>query len=158
MSDEPEVEEHLETLGPRFMAALEERRQGRDDQALKLLQQILRAEPRLPEPHLEVGRIYLDMGRLDDARAETEEGLRLLDAGGHWVEEIPLEVLMSTAHGQLAEVLRQLADSDAVIFGDPQVFKALLARAKTHFAKARDLDPKNQHAGFYAFYMGESEE
>ena len=59
-----------------------------------------------------------------------------------------------SSHGQLAEILRQLADSDQVIFGDPEVFKALLVKAKVHFAKARDLDGSNAHADFYAFYLG----
>ncbi|MED5369885.1 MAG: tetratricopeptide repeat protein [Myxococcota bacterium] len=151
-------EEHLAELGPRFMAAMALRRQGRDDQAIKELRGILAVEPRLPEPRLELGRIYLDMGRLADAREETEEALRVLEAGGQWVEDIPPEVMFSTAHGQLAETLRQLADSDEVIFGDPEVFKALLAKAKVHFAKAQDFDPNNEHASFYAFHVGVGDE
>lgn len=145
---------HLQDLGPKFMAALGERRKGRDDQALKMMKEILKVEPRLPEPRLEIGRIYLDMGRLEDAREESAEALRVLENGGQWLEDLPLEVLLSTAHGQLAEVLRQLADTDKVIFGDPEVFKTLLAQAKVHFTKARDLDGSNAHADFYAFYLG----
>lgn len=145
---------HLESLGPKFMAALAERRGGRDDQALKMLKEILKVEPRLPEPRLEIGRIYLDMGRLEDAREESAEALRVFESGGQWLEDLPLEVVLSTAHGQLAEILRQLADTDQVIFGDPEVYKSLLVKAKVHFAKARDLDGSNAHADFYAFYLG----
>ncbi|MCB9759167.1 MAG: hypothetical protein H6739_04965 [Alphaproteobacteria bacterium] len=147
-------EEHLAGLGETFLAAMAARQRADVDTAQDLLREIIRKEPRLPEPHLELGRIHLDAGRLHDAEAETREALRLLALGGQWVDDVPEAVMGSIAHGQLAEVLRQRADSDEVIFGDPAVFKALLAEARTEFEQARTLDPSNSHADYHAFFIG----
>ncbi|MCB9746413.1 MAG: hypothetical protein H6740_27800 [Alphaproteobacteria bacterium] len=151
-------EEHLAGLGVKFMAALEAHRRADVDTAKELLEQVLKAEPRLAEPRLELGRLHLDAGRLPEAELETREALRILLAGGQWIEDLSEEVMQSTAHGQLAEILRQKADTDEVIFGDPEVFKQLLAEAKQHFDKASQLDPSNDHAEYHAFFIGLDED
>ncbi|MCP4807530.1 MAG: tetratricopeptide repeat protein [Proteobacteria bacterium] len=150
---------HLEDLATLFLTALEVRRRGDVDRAIELLNKVLKGEPRLAEPRLELGRIQLEMGKLDEAEAQTREALRVLLAGGHWVEDVPENVMLSLAHNQLAELLRRRAESDEVVFGDPEVFKALLKEAQLHFDKAGKLDPDNDHAGFFAFHMpGENPE
>jgi tetratricopeptide (TPR) repeat protein len=154
MSDPTEQpEEHLEGLGERFLAGVQLVQRGRIDDALETFRSILALEPRLAEPRLELSRIYLDSGRLDEAEAEAREAVRLLEAGGQWVDELPEAVVLGVGHGLLAEVLRQQADSDAVIFGPPERFHELTRQAREHFAKAASLDPDNQHASYHAFFM-----
>ena len=146
-------EAHLEGLGASFLGGIEQLRAGRIDQAIKTFRGILAVEPRLPEPRLELARILLDTGRLHEAEAEAKEALRLLEAGGQWIEELSEPIVLGLAHGLLAEVLRQVADSDEVIFGPPERFHALTNEARHHFAKAATLDPENQHASYHAFFM-----
>jgi tetratricopeptide (TPR) repeat protein len=147
-------EDHLDGLGDRFMRAMELLQKGDQDRAAEILRGILAVEPRLAEPHLEIARILLDGGQLREARAEAEEGLRLLEAKGQWLEDLPEPVLLGLAHGLLAEILRQIADTDEVVFGDPQVFRGLTRLARRHFAKAAALDPENHHASYHAFFLG----
>jgi len=149
------VSENLDAL---FMEALEARRQADVDRALDLLQRIIRKEPRLAEPHLELGRLHLDAGRLDDALAETREALKWLLLGGQWVDDLSEDVMLSVAHGQLAEILRRIADTDEVIFGEPERLKELLKEATKHFDEAHKLDPENDHARMFSFQLkGEPE-
>lgn len=147
-------EEHLEGLERLFLAGIAASQAGDIDRAIELLGEVLRREPRLAEPRLELGRIHMEAERLDDAEVETREALRLLEAGGQWVEDIAPDVVLSVAVGQLAEILRLRADSDAVIFGDPAVFKALLRESQQLFERAKTLDPANAHAGYHAFFLG----
>lgn len=149
----PENEQLLEALQEQFLAALEYHRRGDVDSAVKLLEGVLQGEPRLAEPRLELGRIELEMEHLEEAELQTREALRILLAGGQWVDDISEEQMLSVAHGQLAEVLRLRADSNEVVFGDPEVFKTMLAEAKAHFDESSRLDPDNAHAGYFAFQM-----
>ncbi len=133
-----------------FLEALEAHRRADVDRAMELLRSVIRKDPRLPEPHLQLGRIHLDAGRLEDAEVETREAMKWLAGGGQWVDEVPDEVMESLAHGQLAEVLRRQAETDEVIFGDPVRFKELLAESRRHFDEAHRLDPSNEHAELFA--------
>ena len=152
-----EDEALLEALQEQFLAALDHHRRGDVDRAVELLKGVLEGEPRLAEPRLELGRIELDMGHLEEAELQTREALRILLAGGQWVDDLSEEQMQSIAHGQLAEILRLRADSDEVVFGDPQVFKRMLAESKAHFDQAAKLDPDavsaSGHAEFFAFQM-----
>ena len=152
MSDEI-VETHLQDLQVLFLAAMEARRRHDVDKAVELLGDVLKGEPRLAEPRLELGRIHLDTGRLEEAEAQTREALRVLEMGGQWIEDLPEDVVLSVAHGQLGEILRQRAETDEVIFGPPEDFKAILAESKLHFDKAHELDPSNEHAEFYGLQL-----
>lgn len=153
MSDEERESEHIEGLSVIFSAAMEARQKGMTDRATELLKVVVRREPRLAEPHLELAHIYLSADRSEEAELEAREGLRLLETGGAWVEGIPEHSLRSHAHNLLAELLRQKADTDEVIFGDPERFQAILAESRHHFARAAELDPDNDHAGHHDFYL-----
>ena len=149
--DQPES--HLDGLGARFLAGVELYRRGDIDHAADAFRDVLAAEPRLAEPRLELARIYLDSGRLDEAEAQAREGLRILEAGGLWLEALEENVVLGLAHGLLAEVLRQIADTDEVIFGEPERFHEITHEARAHFAKAAATDPENQHAHYHAFFL-----
>lgn len=137
---------HLDGLGERFYRALDLARDRDLDGAADLLSGILKIEPRLGEPHLELARILAETGQLDEAEAHAREAVRILESGGQWVDDLPEPVLQSLAHGLLGEVLRRRADSDEVVFGDPKSWESLMKEAKAAFARASELDPTNTGA------------
>jgi tetratricopeptide (TPR) repeat protein len=147
-------EDVLAALGPRFLAALELRVDGDAEGAAKELQELLKLEPRLPEPRLELAHIHLEAGRLPEAETEAREALKWLAQGGQWVEDLTESQALSLAHGILGEILREKAASDEVVFGDEEAFRGILAESKVHFAKASELDPENEHATHHAFFLG----
>lgn len=148
---------HLATLGPRFMAAIEQREKGRVDRALDELRAILKIEPRLPEPRMELSRIYLEQDRLDDAEAEIKEAIRLLELGGQWIEDVPESVVLSLAWALLGEILKEQASTDEVVFsGDEERFTELLKASRAAFSRAHALDPSDTWSKLAASQIGES--
>lgn len=152
-SPDPE-HEALDALGTRFITALGFKDAGKIDQAEDDLRAILREEPRLAEPRMELARILLDTERLADAEDHAREALEHLEQSGPWTHDLPPNVLLGLAHALLAEVLRRRAEDDDVIFGDPADFKALIEESKAHFEKAAELDPSDEYASYHAFFLG----
>lgn len=144
----------IEELGQRFMGALRAKNAGDIDAAEDELRAILRVEPRLPEPHMELGRVLLDTDRLQEAESHAREALEHLEAGGPWTDELPENVVRALAWALLAETLRRIADEDDVIFGDPDRFKALVDESQKAFAKASELDPSDEYSSYHAFFLG----
>jgi len=144
----------LERLSALFLTALNAKDAGKLDAAEELLRDIIKAEPRLAEPHLELGRILLDTDRLHAAEAQAREGLELLASTGPWTSELQPATVHAIGHGLLAEILRRRADEDEVIFGDPAEFKAILDEARSQFDLARKLDPTDEYASFHATFLG----
>jgi tetratricopeptide (TPR) repeat protein len=151
-------EEHLEGLEALFLAALEARRKADFDQATKLLRKVLRREPRLAEPRLELAGLLMEAGQLDEATEQAREATRILDAGGQWTLDVPSHVMRSLAWDTLGEAIRRTADQDSVVFGDPEVWRGLMDEAKAAFRTAAELDPDNAHASYAAFGFGPAEE
>jgi tetratricopeptide (TPR) repeat protein len=148
-------ETHLAALAPRFLAAAEQRAAGKVDAAIEGFQAILLIEPRLAEPRLELGRIWLEFGRLEDAEAEAREAIRLLTLGGQWTEEVPEHVLLSLGWALLGEILKEKASTDEVVFGDPEVFRDLLEQSRAAFAQAAALDPTDTASQMNALELGD---
>lgn len=148
-------ESHLAHLGPRFLDAVAKRTAGKVDAALEAFTEILKAEPRLAEPRLEIARIYLEMGRLDDAEEEAREGLRILESGGQWTMDLPENVVLAVGWALLGEILKEKAASDEVVFGDPAVFTDLLAQSRAAFARAAELDPSDTASHVTALELGD---
>lgn len=153
-SFEDQEQSVLDDLADRFMAALTAKDRGNVDKAEEILLDILKIEPRLPEPHLELARVLLDTERARDAEPHAREAIAHLRAGGQWIDEVPENVLQALAHATLAEILRRQADEDDVIFGDPAAFKALVDEAKLHFARAAELDPSDAYSSYHAYFLG----
>jgi len=152
-SDISSDESHLEGLSAIFEAGLDARQKGNIDRAVELLKVVLRREPRLAEPRLELAHIYLETDRLEDAELEAREGLRLLELGGQWIDSLPDAVIQGHAHNLLGEILRRKADTDEVIFGDPEAFKAILVESRKSFARAAELDPNDEYASHHDFFL-----
>ena len=85
------------------------------------------------------------------AEDSAREGLKWLERGGQWVEDLPPNVVLSHAHDLWGQILQEKAALDEYVFGDEEVFGELVKEAKAHFVRARELDPKNEHANFNAF-------
>lgn len=147
-------EDHLAPLAVRFLTALERRRAGQVDRAADDLRAILRVEPRLAEPHLELASIHLALEQPERGVDHAREAVRLLESGARWSEDLPEHVVKSLAYNLLGEALRKVADQDSVVFGDPEVWKGWMAEAKEAFRRAAALDPDNAHATWSAFGFG----
>lgn len=151
-SDEEEA--RLRALAEEFMSALQLKRDGKLDAAEDALTAILKAEPRLPEPRMELARIFLDTDRVGLAEEHARLALSNLEAGGQWLDSVPQNTLLALAHALVAESLRRRLDEDDVIFGDADAFKAMLEEAKTHFATAGSLDPSDEYSSYHAYFLG----
>ena len=144
----------LEQLGKDFMVAMQLKESGQVDSALEALQAILKVEPRLAEPRMEMARIYLDVDRTTDAEENAKQALEDLGNHGQWVDTLDEGVILALAHALVAEALRRRAEEDDIIFGDPEVFKKMLNDSRNHFAKASELDPSDAYSSYHAFFMG----
>lgn len=144
----------LEALGARFLTAVDAIQGGRVDDAEEELRAILRVEPRLPEPRLELARLLLDTERLEEAEAQAREGVADLQKSGPWTDELDADTVMAIGKALLAEILRRRADEDDVIFGDAGRFKAIVAESQALFAEAAKLDPSDEYASYHAFFLG----
>ena len=144
----------LKELEDRFIQAVTQKDQGKLDDAEEAFREILRVEPRLPEPRLELARLLLDTDRLDEAEEHAREALQHLEAGGQWIDDLSEETVLALSHALLAEVLRRRADEDSVIFGDPETYKRLVAESRKHFETAAALDPSDEYSSYHAFFLG----
>jgi tetratricopeptide (TPR) repeat protein len=144
----------LDELSRRFLAALAAKEAGRIDEAEEALRRVLRVEPRLPEPRIELARILLDTDRLDEAEEEAREGLAQLEISGPWSEDLEPDVVAALGKALLAECLRRQAEEDDVVFGDPERFRAIVSEARALFAEAARLDPSDEYASYHAFFLG----
>ncbi len=147
-------DEGLDELQSRFVAAMADKEAGRIDAAEDAYRAILAEEPRLAEPRLELAHLLLATDRVEEAVEHARLAVEHLEAGGQWVEDLSEEVVRALAHRVLAEALRRRADEDDVIFGDPEVFRGLLAEARAHFERASRLDPSDAYSSYHAFFMG----
>ncbi len=141
---------HMEGLDSQFIMAMEQMQAGHIDRAAELLRNILKVEPRLAEPHLELARILLDTRQLDEAAEHAAESMRILEAGGQWIDDLPDNVVLSAAYGLFAEIRRQQASVDEVVYGNPEAWAALMNEARAAFNRAHELDSDNEHAAHWA--------
>lgn len=132
----------LQQFESHFLTAMELRQQGNTQAATKILLAILKEEPRLPEPHLEIAHIYYSIDQLDDAQSHIEQAVQQLENGGQWLD-IPENDLLSIAYVLQGEIYRGLADQDEIVLGNPEKFQELINRAKNAFNKAKLIDPAN---------------
>lgn len=144
------AERHLDGLDDKFMVGLEKLRAGEIDAAAEIFRRVLQVEPRLAEPRIELARILMETKQLTEAEAEAREAIRILESGGQWIDALKEPQVLSIAFGILAEILRVRGESDEVVFGDPEKWRNIVDEAHAAFRKARELDPENAHAGYWA--------
>lgn len=144
------AESHLEGLDEQFMDGTKRMASGEIDAAAEIFRRILSAEPRLAEPRIELARILIETSQLKEAEAEIREAIRILESGGQWIDAFTENQVLSVSYGILAEVLRVLAEGDELVFGDPETWRNVVDEAHAAFRKARELDPENAHADYWA--------
>jgi len=144
-----------ETLDPglskHFISAMAARRSGNVDRAAELLRKILKEEPRLAEPRMELAGLLMETGQPEEAASEASEAVRILEAGGQWTEDLPENVVLSLAYSILGEALRKTLDNDDVVFGDPEVWKEKLEASQRALKRASELDAGNDHAQYWSW-------
>ena len=145
-----DAEDHLKDLDAQFMAGIEMFAKSDIDGGAECMRRILRVEPRLAEPRIELARVLVETDQLTEAEAEIREAIRILENGGQWIDLLPENEVQSVAYGLLAEILRKRAESDEVVFGDSTQWRAIVDESHAAFRKARELDPKNAHADYWA--------
>jgi tetratricopeptide (TPR) repeat protein len=153
MADEIDInlaEAHLEGLDAQFMDGLKRMASKDIDGAAECFRRVLQREPRLAEPRIELARILMLTGQVREAEAEAREAIKILEAGGQWIDILEEHQVSSVAYGLLAEILRVLAESDEVVFGDPEAWRNIVDEAHAAFRRARTLDPENAHADYWA--------
>jgi len=143
-------ERHLDGLDQMFMDAIQRMEKSDIDGAAELFRRILQKEPRLAEPRIELARILLETRQTDEAESEIREAIRILENGGQWLDLLTEAQVQSVSYGLLAEVLRLRAEDDEVVFGDPDRWRAIVEESHAAFRKARELDPENTHAEYWA--------
>jgi len=87
------------------------------------------------------------------------EAIRILEAGGGWTEDVPEHIVLALAWALLGEVLKELAASDEVVFGDdPARFAELVAQSRAAFARAHAIDPSDTASLLNAKELEQDEE
>jgi len=140
----------METLQELWLAAVAARQEEDDDKAREHLEEIVRKEPRLAEPHLELGHMAIDAGDLGDAEAHVRLAVEQLERGNQWVDDLPADQLLGFAHNLLGEILFARADLLSTS-DDRAAFDDLWNQAADEFARAHQLDPENPDAKRNAF-------
>lgn len=141
-------ENYTNALIKKFEQALEARENNDIDSCCELLLHIIKNEPRLPEPHLELANIYLIIEKLEDARVHIEEAITYLENGGQWTE-IDINTLLSLAYSTKSEIYHALADRDEIVLNSNEAeFTRLIKISQSAKKKAQELNP-NQHIDNY---------
>ncbi|MCP4867662.1 MAG: hypothetical protein GY898_02965 [Proteobacteria bacterium] len=136
----------LDALTPKMQTALELRQNGQHDRAEKLFREILRSEPRLAEPRLELA--HLAAGREDwgEAQDQARIAVTTLIAGGQWTMDVDPAPLLSFAMNLLGETLVRAIEGGDLFLRDKDKFESVWNEASVLFTEAKKLDPTNEDA------------
>lgn len=132
------------SLEAMWQNALTAREQGRDEDAEKLLSELLRTEPRIAEAHLELAQMSVLKEDLEEAEARAREGVRILRSGGQWILAVSEEVMLAFALNLLGEVLVRRAQGDEMFLTKRPEFVSIWNEAAVVFEEAEKLDPDSE--------------
>ena len=154
ISDDDDIEisdqenSYTNALIKKFEQAMEARERNDIDSCCELLLQVIKQEPRLPEPHLEIANIYLIIEKLEDARVHIEEAITYLENGGQWMD-MDLSTVLSLAYATKSEIYHALADQDEIVLNANETeFIRLMKISKEAKQKSEECNP-NQHVDNY---------
>lgn len=136
----------LEALALRMKQAVELRQAGKDGDASRLLKDILKEEPRLAEPRLELAHISAMEEDWGEAQAQARLAVRTLRAGGQWTMDVEAGVLLAFALNLLGEVLVRPLEAGDLFLVDRARFEKVWNEAAAFFEEAKQLDPANEDA------------
>ncbi len=146
-------EHHLVPLGTKLARAITLRGEGKDEEAAELLREVLKADPRLPEPRLELAHIAATKEDWEEAEGQARQAVAILRAGGQWTAAMKPTELLAFAINLLGEVLYRALESSDLIFRDPNLFTVGWNEAAALFAEAARLDPKNPDARHWSSHV-----
>lgn len=139
---------YTNALIKKFEQAMDARERNDIDSCCELLLQVIKQEPRLPEPHLEIANIYLIIEKLEDARVHIEEAITYLENGGQWMD-MDLSTVLSLAYATKSEIYHALADQDEIVLNSNETeFIRLMKISKDAKKKSEECNP-NQHVDNY---------
>ena len=139
-------EQVLKQLEFKFLEAIKADQENNLDKAQQLYLGILKVEPRLVEPNLELANIAIRRSQYEEAQTFAEEAVRLCGLQGHWLENFTDNQLLCMAYSLLGESLRMQAQNDDIVFHQPERFTELIKQAKDAYQKAVEADPSNEFA------------
>ena len=146
-------EHHLVPLGTRLETAFTLRGDGKNDEAEEILRDVLRTDPRLAEPRLELAHIAAARQDWEEAIEQARAAVAILRGGGQWTADLQPAQMLSFGINLLAEVIyRELQDGD-LIFRDPAAFAARWNEAAALFEEAVRTDPRNEDARHWAIHV-----
>jgi tetratricopeptide (TPR) repeat protein len=139
-------QEQLTALEPKMRLAMTAREQGNDAEAKKLFEEILKEDPRLAEPRLELAHMAALTEEWEEAQAQARLAVEILKRGGQWTQDVVPEVLLGFALNLLGElVVRPLEEGDLFLTDRPR-FDTSWNEASTLFGLAIAADPSNVDA------------
>ncbi len=128
-----------------WLQAMEAREKNLDEEARQLFHSILKQEPRLAEPRLELAHIEIERGQLQEAEEQTRLALEILNNGGQWTADLEPNILLSFGWNLLGEILFRQSEELATS-PDRDRFEGIWNDAAAAFKKALELDPENGDA------------
>lgn len=126
--------------------ALKLRADGRNDEARKVLQEILLAEPRLAEPRLELAWLGAAREDWEEAEAQARLAVEILEAGGQWSDDLEPDQMLAFALTLLGEVLVRPLEEGDLFLVDRGAFTEQWNEAAALFQRAVKLDEENEDA------------
>ena len=144
MTGDDPVREGMEGLEVLFREGLAARQAGQRAAAVGAYRAILKRDPRLAEPYLELATLAAEDGDLDEAEALARSGVAQLRLGNQWTDDLGEGQLLAFALNLLGEVLLQKAEDTIEV--DTPAFVAQWNEASTLFREALAHDPADAHA------------
>ncbi len=137
---------YLRELEHSFLEAMEAREAGRLDDAFKLIKSVIRVEPRLAEPRLELAAICAERGDWDEAAEQVREAIEAIERGWRWMDNYSDDELISFASNLLGEILVRAGTEGDVSRWEDESLQAMWEEARRCFRRALEADPSNQEA------------
>jgi tetratricopeptide (TPR) repeat protein len=138
--------DQLAALEPKMRMAMTAREQGKEGEARELFEAVLKEDPRLAEPRLELAHMAALTEDWDEAQTQARLAVEILKRGGQWTQDVEPAVLLGFAINLLGElVVRPLEEGDLFLTDRPR-FDAGWNEASQLFAQALKADPENVDA------------
>lgn len=145
--------ENYEALEKLFMDAVNANNEGDQQTATTLFKEILKVEPRMAEPRLELAVIYLRQNMLETAESYAREAVSYLERGWRWLDNLTDEQILGHAYNTLGEILKARSTTDEILSQGTETIKQYWEEAGDLFEKAAELDSENADimSNYYGF-------
>ena len=134
--------EQLAGLEPKMMEAMAARAEGKDDVAKTIFEEILKGEPRLAEPRLELAHMAALVEDWDEAQTQARLAVDILRRGGQWTEDVEPRVLLGFALNLLGELIVRPLEEGDLFLTDRARFQMTWNEAAAIFDEALEADPE----------------